>query len=433
VTRRKKQPKSVQQLATWNRGYYTNESFYVPQTTAGKTVTAETSLAISAFFCGVKLLADVQSSLPIDVYVKRGRNKEIAESHPAYRVLKREPNRLQTPKTFWHTAFLYRMLWGFAFAQIQWIANGNIKGLTLIEPWRVAPRLRDDGDLEFVIDGDVVIQSDDALYMPHMSLDGVHGRSVIQYARESLGHALATQEYGARLFGNGGRPTGILKHPGSLKKETRDQVKSDWNSFQNGTGTALLPEGMDYLAISMPPEDCQFLQTRQFQTIEIAQWLNLPPHMLKDMAGAKYNNIEHQAIEFITYTLMPTLVEFEQEIDRKILSGNYYCKYDVAALLRGDLSAQSAWYREMHNIGVFNINEIREQIDWNGIGEEGEHRFVNSTMISIDRAVNPQNYMAPPEPPADEPADDEPEDDLPADEVPEDQPSDSEDSNAEDQ
>ena len=411
MTKKRKQPskKREESLAAWHRGYFTNESYYIPNTASGKVVDVDNSLGIAAFFCGIKLLSEVQPSKTIDVYIRQGRNKQQAESHPLYKMMQRGLNTLQTPKMFWQQICMHQMLWGFSICPIRWNpVNGNLRSISILEPWRVRPYLdEDDGELMFDVDGgQSTLHSDDVLYFPHMSMDGVHGKSIIAYARESLGHALATQEYGAKLFGNGGRPSSVLKHPAALRPETKNSIKNDWKSFNDNGGLLVLPEGMDYMPIGMPPEDAQFLQTRQFQVTEIAQWLNLPPHMLKDMTGAKYNNIEHQAIEFITYTMMPKLVEFEQELNRKLLPDTHFCKYDVAALLRGDLAAQSAWYREMHNIGVFTVNEIREQIDWNTIGTDGDYRFVNSTMISIERAVNPPEPapqpQAQPEPPDEE-------------------------------
>ena len=95
---------------------------------------------------------------------------------------------------------------------------------------------------------------------------------------------------------------------------------------------------MQYKAISLPPEDSQFLSTRQFGVNEICRIFRVPPHMVQDLEHATFSNIEHQSIDFVVHTLTPWLVRFEQAIVKDLLlpeeQDEYFPKFNVDGLLR---------------------------------------------------------------------------------------------------
>jgi HK97 family phage portal protein len=386
-------------------------------TAAGKPISQDTAMTISAVYAAVEIRSSIKACLPLGVYRKLGDQREPADMHPATRVLSIEPNPEMTPQNFWQTLEMHKLLWGNAYAEIEWTLGGNVRALWPIEPWRVWPE-RLDGELYFVVDGTRRIQDKDILRSPHLSYDGVCGRSVITWARESLGLTVAAQDYGATFFGSGGVPSGVLEHPGSPKPETRKQMRKEWQEVHAPTSggknneTAVLWEGMKYNRISLPPGDAQFLDTRRFQVTEIARWFNVPPHMLRDLERATFSNIEHQQIEFVLYSLLPGLIGLEQEIDRKLLTPpRLYSKYSVRGLLRGDLKAQAEFFTKMFGVGVYSVNEIKQYLDENGIGEDGDVHFVPLNMQDIRIAADLEANQAkiadgtsPPEPPAETPA-----------------------------
>ena len=48
-----------------------------------------------------------------------------------------------------------------------------------------------------------------------------------------------------------------------------------------GRRCLILEDGLTLKNISVPPEDAQFLETRQFQIPEIARWFNNPNHNIE--------------------------------------------------------------------------------------------------------------------------------------------------------
>jgi len=71
----------------------------------------------------------------------------------------------------------------------------------------------------------------------------------------------------------------------------------------------------------------------------------------------------------VQYGLRTWCKRIEAEFNSKLFSardqGRYFVRFDLRDLLRGDLKAQSDWYREMYNIRVLNPNEIRQEIGRN--------------------------------------------------------------------
>ncbi len=146
-----------------------------------------------------------------------------------------------------------------------------------------------------------ILRSFEVLHIPGLGFDGLLGHSPIAMAKNAIGMAIATEEYGANFFNNGANPGGVLEHPGILKDPER--VRKSWNSVYAGSGNAhkvaVLEEGMSFKPIGIPPEQAQFLQTRKFQLNEIARIFRVPPHMIGDLEKSSFSNIEQQSLEFV--------------------------------------------------------------------------------------------------------------------------------------
>lgn len=373
------------------------------ESASGVTVDAHSAMSLSGVFAAVNLLSRVISTLPLSVYRAQGRGREIAAKLPAHYLLHTQPNPEMTAATFRRVLKFHQFLGGNAYAEIQWAGNGQPAALWPLEAWRVKPGREDDGTLFYSVDGKRKVAPADMIHVPLVSADGVSGRSFIDYAIESLGLGMATQEFAARYFGNGARPGVILKHPGNPQPQARDEMRRSWNARHEGPRnsgkTAVLWGGWEYgTDSSADAEKSQLLEQRRFAVEEVARWLNIPPHLLRDLSRATFSNIEHQGIDFVVYSVGPMLVEDEQEYDRKLLSPpDVYSKHNVSALLRGDSAARSAYYREQFNIGAMSINEIRELEEMNPV-DGGDVHFVPMNMIPLDQAVQEPDPVPDPVP-----------------------------------
>ena len=145
-----------------------------------------------------------------------------------------------------------------------------------------------DDNPNFKDNGQIILKYEDVLHIPGLSHNGITGLSPIALARNTVGMTIAADEYGSAFFKNGANPGGVLEHPGVLKNP--DKVRESWNSVYQGSGNAhkvaVLEEGMHFNAITLKPEEMQFLETRKFQLDEIARLYRIPPHMIGDLEPA---------------------------------------------------------------------------------------------------------------------------------------------------
>lgn len=360
------------------------------QSAAGIDVTADKALSLSAVFAAVNTLSRIYASLPLVVMRQEGRNREPATSHPAYRVLKVQFNWEMTSSVARRAMEWNRRLGGNAYAEIVWAGNGKPVAVYPLEYWRVAPRREDDGTLYYLVDGQRRVEVEDMLHVPLVSTDGVCGRSWLDWAVDSLGLGISAQTFASKLFANMGKPGGILRHPTTPAKAARDEFRESWErnhgSSENAGKTAVLWGGWEYTGEdgTIAPEQAQLIESRRFDVEEVSRWIGVPPFILSVLASA--GTVEQQAIQFLVFSLGPDLVDYEQEYDRKILQPpNVYAKHNVGGLLRGDMAAQSAFFREMVSIGVFSTNDCRELLDRNPV-EGGDVHFFPMNMIPLSQA-----------------------------------------------
>lgn len=355
-----------------------------PQSSSGVHVDEFEALTISAVFAACFRLANVAAMLPVGIYEKEAGGKRTEQtSNTAGRILAIEANPMQTAFTARHFMQFWKPLFGSACAEIGWDGAGRPRYLWPIEPWRVKPEYDDRELLYFKVDGRRKVQPGDMIYVPHVTSDGVCGQGFVDYALESIGQAIAADRSAGRFFVNDMRPGGILSHEGNPDKKARDELKEAWGrqhgGVENRGKVGVLWGGWKWLreAGMIDPDKAQLLETRQFSVLEVARWLNVPPHWLAELGRATWNNIESQSIETLIYTVAPMLVSTEQEYDRKLLAPpRLYCKHNVNAMLRGDMKTRSEFYAKMKEIGVYTTNQILAYEDENGIGAEGDQRFV---------------------------------------------------------
>jgi HK97 family phage portal protein len=212
---------------------------------------------------------------------------------------------------------------------------------------------------------------------------------------------MAMETFGSRYFGNGTHPGVVVSHPGKLGPDAHKNLKASIETAHAGLGQShrllLLEEGMKVENLSIPPNDSQFLESRQFQVPEVARWFNLPPHKLKDLTRSSFNNIESEQISFVTDSILPWLVSLEQNYGMQLLtrgdklnygSGRLYWKHRVEGLLRGDAESRAAFYGAMLDRGVFSVNDVRGLEDMDPV-PGGDIHLVPLNMTTLERAGEP--------------------------------------------
>lgn len=381
-------------------------SYLFGRTTSGKNVNEMTALQTTAVYACVRILAEAIASLPIHVYRHTDEGEEQDVNHQLYYLLHDEPNPDMTSFVFRETLMSHLLIWGNAYAQIIRDGRGQVLALYPLLPDRVSVKRDDKGELYYVYQrseednpnfknkGNIILKNSEVLHVPGLGFDGLIGYSPIAMAKNAVGMTLATEEYGASFFANGANPGGVLEHPGILKDPSK--VRESWNQVYQGTNNshkvAVLEEGMSYKTIGIPPNEAQFLETRKFQINEIARLYRIPPHMVGDLEKSSFSNIEQQSLEFVKYTLDPWVVRFEQAFQKALLlpdeKKNYFIKFNVDGLLRGDYQSRMNGYAIGRQNGWLSTNDIRRLEDMNPLSKEegGDLYLVNGNMTKLEDA-----------------------------------------------
>jgi HK97 family phage portal protein len=381
-------------------------SFLFGGSSSGKNVNERSAMQMTAVYACVRILSEAIAGLPLHLYrYGKDGNKEKAMDHALYRLLHDEPNPEMTSFIFRETLMTHLLLWGNAYAQIIRNGKGEVIALYPLMPNRMKVDRDKAGNLyyEYTRSSDdaatmngstVILKQTDILHIPGLGFDGLVGYSPIAMARNAIGLAMATEEYGAKFFANGAQPGGVLEHPGIIKDPAR--VRESWNSVYQGSGNshriAVLEEGMKYTPIGIAPNEAQFLETRKFQIDEIARIFRVPPHMVGDLEKSSFSNIEQQSLEFVKYTLDPWVIRWEQNLAKALFSEeekkDYFFKFNVDGLLRGDYVSRMNGYAVGIQNGFMSPNDVRslENMDLIPDEEGGNIYVLNGNVVKLKEA-----------------------------------------------
>ena len=353
-----------------------------PIVRSGVNVTEQSALAISAVYACVNKIASTISSLGLEIYVRDGRNVEVANQHPAYSLITSTPNESQNAYDFWESLMTSALMYGCGYAIIERSVRGYAERLVPVSYYDVDVR-EVDGERVFVIKDYGAVTQDNMLEISAM------GRmSPIRLHRENLGLAKAAQDFGSEYFGQKGQMTGVLASDQPLRKEQMDVIQNSWNQSAMNAGTKLLPFGFKYQRITITPDEAQFIETRKFQAEEVCRIYSVPTSLVQLPSQTTFNNVEQQNLQFARHTIAPWAKRIEQEIDRKLIQSferpEVYSKFTMDDLYRGDLAARTNFYQQMLTSGVVSINEVRSKENLNPV-EGGDTHTVQINQIALDR------------------------------------------------
>lgn len=376
---------------------------------SGERVDEKSAMQIATVYACVRLLAETVAGLPLHIYRYTAEGKEQARDHPLYKILYRQPNPEMTSFSFRETMMTHLLLWGNAYAQIVRDGRNAVLGLYPLLPENVEIDRNEKGEIYYIYHAytdekpgennrDIYFRNDEIFHVPGLGFNGLTGFSPIAMMKNALGTTLAVEKYGSAFFKNGAQPSGVLEHPGVLKDPSK--IRENWSDVYGGANNAhkvaVLEEGMQYKPISLPPEDSQFLSTRQFGVNEIYRIFRVPPHLVQVMDHATFSNIEHQSIDFVVHTLTPWLVRFEQAVVKDLLLPEeqdvYFPKFNVDGLLRGDYQSRMQGYATGISNGFMSPNDVRDLEGFDRIPEEkgGNDFYLNGGYVKLEDARKQQ-------------------------------------------
>ena len=382
------------------------------RTTSGARVSADSAMRLAAVYACVRILSETMAALPVVMYRARADgSKDIVTDHWLHRLLGCRPNRYQNAFEWREMLQGHLVLRGNAYNRIMANSRGEILELMPIHPDRIRMELTPVGDYRYRVTdrlgNESVLPRGEIWHLRGLSSDGMMGLSPIELARESLGMALAAQDYGARFFANDAKPTGgWIEFPGSFKDaEAKKVFRESYQQAQSGANRGkvlVLENGMKFHEVGVTNRDAQFLELRKFQITDIARLFRVPPHMIADLDRATFSNIEQQSLEFVMHTMTPWAERWEASIESELMldGEELEVEFDFGNLMRGDAASRAAYYQSGIQNGWLTRNEARVAENLNPIdGLDEPLRPLN--MIEEGAAgnqtapVNPNNNQEP--------------------------------------
>ena len=381
-------------------------------TKAGTFVSEGNALYSPVVFACVNRIANPIANFPVSIVEPDGRGGFTrVNEHPMSQRLGLRPNDFMSSRTLRKTTQGHALLWGNGYQEIERNGRGEAVGLWPLLPDRTRPhRVGDHLVFRTNIDGTTYqLDQQNVAHIMDLSHDGYVGLSQVALAREAMGMVKALETFGGKFFANDMKSGGFLMHPGKLSPRARGNVNGPngeqkaaaenpasvvekQGGLENAHRVKVLEEGMKFVQTTIPPEDGQFLATREFQIAEIARMYDVPLVLLQshEKSTSWGSGIEQLMLGFIMQTVAPWVQATEQELSWKLFTEaererGLKVKFNMNALLRGDMEARGAFYKTMFELGM-TMNQILALEDMNGIGPDGDINFVSNNVQTLERA-----------------------------------------------
>lgn len=366
---------------------------------SGKIVTPQSALTLTAVYAAINTIATDSARLPLITYQARKEGgKRPATADPRYRLLAIAPNPEMSAFRYFQSAMSHVLGWGNHYSEIIRDGSGMPTALWPMDPGKIEPRRDERTRALFYADKETGRRflPEQVLHIAGLGFDGILGYSPVTLARQAIGLGIAAEEFGAAFYGNGAMPGGVLETPKKISAEASRRIRETWENVHGGTlnahRTAILEEGLTWKSTQIPPEDAQFLTTRQFQVVEICRLFNLPPSKLQDYQHAHLANLEESNLDYLGSTLMGWLTAIESEVNRKLFfadeAGRVFAGHEMSALMRGNMAARVQFYTGLFGMGAICPDEIRDKEGLNPIGPDGggDQFLVQAQYVPLEQA-----------------------------------------------
>lgn len=362
-------------------------------------VTRKVAQGLSPVMAAHRILAGAMSVLPVGLYQKIGDARTPVADKALDRVLRIRANPMMSPATIKRTLMSQAYWYGRGHL---WIRRDPSTGdvVQLLPLYTPDVKIRKDATIgqywyECTINGGMrTFDPDELITVLFESYDGIHGRGVLELANDTMSADANAQKYNRKFYSSGAKMSGVVSVDTDLGKEGRDKVKSEFKKYANDDAftVAVLDRGMSYTPIGVKQADAQFLEGRSFSVAEISRFTGVPECMLQ--AGKQaYNSNAQQMLAFVTNTLLPHVVQWEQELAYKLLDSDrlldgHYFRFNLAALLRGDDEARAKFFQAMVFSGLYCPDECRAMDEKNPIpGGLGKKFFMTKNLAPMEEII----------------------------------------------
>jgi HK97 family phage portal protein len=368
-------------------------------TTSGQSVTAERSKNLHTAYRCVNILSDDVAKMPLQTFLSRSPG-QIERMRPDYRLqniawlLEISPNRWMTPFIFKKALVMWLVNWGACYIWEPVRRPGQRRELFILRSDITQPGFDSAGNLVYQVNwpgaAPEILPDVEVTALLINSADGITGRGVVTYARETMGRQLGAHETQGKFYAQGLNPGGIIWMNGEVDKEARAKVRDAYSEAMSGSSNAYRLAVLDnkvtkFEAITMKPVDAQFLESITQNDLEVANFYGMPLFKL-NMGKQAYNSNEQANLDYLNTTLDPYLVQWEQAAALRWLTEaeqQYtYFRFNRDVLLRTDAETRSKIIEKRILSGVLTPNEGR-QIDDLPAYEGGDSHYLPSNIAQV--------------------------------------------------
>lgn len=332
----------------------------------------------SALFGCFRVLAETFASVPVSEYRKSlNGDRTLTNETGLFEILGDIANSEMSSYNFYEAMQYQMCAGGNAIAKRLYNKRGDLVGLYPIDHQLVSiVRDSDTNELLYKISNNDILKRKDVFHVPGVSTNGVIGMSILEYAAQAIGLGQSYEKFGRKFYDNGAVPSGVFEHEGILKDTAYNRLKDDLAKSYTGLSNAgkpmLLEHGLKYKQLAISPVDAQLLENRRFQVEDVCRFCRVPLHMVQELSKATNNNIEHQSLEFVMYTMLPYFRRWEECINSQLLTpeqrnDKYYYEFDMSTLLRGDSASMAKAFATGRQWGWLSVNDIRKKQNLNSI------------------------------------------------------------------
>ncbi len=343
-------------------------------------VNSDTAFTVSAFFGAVSLISDTVSTLPVDSYIRVDGERRPFRRNGGKPSWIDQPDVDTTKQAHYGALITSLLVYGNSYTRVYRDRAGEVVNLVVLDPNTVEVKRSSLGRKVFHVQGEKKpLTADEIIHIIDLAVPGsLIGLSRITKLKDALGIGIALQDFAARYFAQGLSADVVLLAPTATPEQAKNLVDG-FNNRHSGLKKShkagiLTGAGVDVKQLTNDPEKSQVLESRRFVVEEIARAFNIPPHLLGIPGSNTYASVEQNNLQWISHGLRPITEKIEWAYSRLISTEQAFIKFNMNALLRGDLQSRATSYSVMTQAGIMSVNDVRTLEDMSAVVGGDQHR-----------------------------------------------------------
>ena len=365
---------------------------------AGESVTYQSTLSVPAVWQAVGMIAGDVSKLPLEVYRRRGNDREPDKQHPARWIIRPDcwANEDLSALLLWRRMMSHALLWPRAYVWIDRDESGRPIGLYNLLPDRTEIK-KSEGKYVVVTQIDnkyFGLSPRDVIMVENIGIDQVEAFGPLVAARNTIGLALAKRKFTGRFYSNGCHAGGIMQVPPGASDKAIKKVQESLEKQRAGGDESfralVLRDGFKWHQTTIDPDKAQASQTEEAAVRDVARFYRMSPSRLGVKESISYNSEEAARRAYHDETLSYWLTQIKTECTLKLLTQTQYDRdshfidYNIHALNWADTATViSVGVQGVMN-GIFSRDEVRRWFNMGPIPQgQGEQFLVPLNMAVV--------------------------------------------------